>query len=99
MSEAEAIRETAIKTSQDHNEMVRKQAETFEENQHGIDTRLMILTESDTTESAAKEFETRLEKLRGLEIAKGYMEILGDVDVVRLVAETTQPTSFELTYQ
>ncbi|PGH18899.1 hypothetical protein AJ80_04317 [Polytolypa hystricis UAMH7299] len=80
LSEAEEILRNATKVSIDHNETVRRKAEKFNRQQADIDKRLMVVTQSDTSDEAVKEFETLMERLRRLDIAKGYMELLDDVE-------------------
>lgn len=43
----------------------------------------MIITQSDTSDEAVAQFEARMEKLRRLDISKGYMELLNEVDRLR----------------
>jgi hypothetical protein len=67
--------------------VVRTQAEAFSQEQADIDRRLMIVTSSDTSNEAVQRFETGMEKLRKLDICKGYMEILKEVDRLRFVCQ------------
>ncbi|KKZ65973.1 hypothetical protein EMCG_08267 [[Emmonsia] crescens] len=76
LHEAKNILTHATKTSKEHSESVRKQAEAFKQQQQDLDKRLLIVTQSDTNEQAAKAFEISMERLRRLEIAKGYMGTL-----------------------
>lgn len=46
----------------------------------------MLVTQSDKSDEAAKKFEASMDKLRRLDIAKGYMELLNIVDDLRLVS-------------
>lgn len=43
----------------------------------------MIITQSDTSDEAVAQFEASMEKLRRLDISKGYMELLNEVDRLR----------------
>lgn len=43
----------------------------------------MIITQSDTSDEAVRQFEASMEKLRRLDISKGYMELLKEVDRLR----------------
>ena len=45
----------------------------------------MVVTGSDTSNEAVQRFESGMEKLRKLDICKGYMEILKEVDRLRFV--------------
>ncbi|OAX84246.1 hypothetical protein ACJ72_01386 [Emergomyces africanus] len=80
LHEAKNILARASKTSREHSESVRRQAEAFKQQQQELDERLIIVTQSDTSEQAAKAFDISMERLRRLEIAKGYMNTLGEVD-------------------
>jgi hypothetical protein len=63
--------------------MVRRECAAFQEQQTDIDSRLVKVTNSDTNDETAKRFEVGMEKLRKLDVAKGYMELLYDVDSLR----------------
>lgn len=63
--------------------------EAFKQQQQDLDNRLMIVTQSDTSEQAVKDFETSMERLHRLEIAKGYMGTLCEVDYLRFVDSTS----------
>lgn len=43
----------------------------------------MIITQSETSDEALKRFERSLERLRRLDIASGYAEMLKEVDALR----------------
>lgn len=43
----------------------------------------MIITQSDTSDEAVRQFEASMEKLRRLDISKGYMELLNEIDRLR----------------
>ncbi|OJD27241.1 hypothetical protein ACJ73_01362 [Blastomyces percursus] len=78
--EAKNILSHATAASKEHSESLRKQATAFKQEQQDLDKRLMTVTKSDTSEQAAKLFEISMERLRRLEIAKGYMGTLCEVD-------------------
>ncbi|KAJ9352042.1 RINT-1 family protein [Paecilomyces variotii] len=80
LAEAQEALEKATKASNDHANAVRQQAEAFNRQQADIDRRLMIITQSDTSDEAVAQFEASMEKLRRLDISKGYMELLNEVD-------------------
>ncbi|KAK2754047.1 hypothetical protein FQN54_007216 [Arachnomyces sp. PD_36] len=85
LAETEEILKEATRTSKDHDDSIRSQADAFNQEQTDIDRRLMIVTGSDTSNEAVQRFEVGMENLRKLDICKGYMEILKEVD--RLSAE------------
>lgn len=62
---------------------MRSQAERFGESQRDIDRRVMILTQSETSDDAVAKFEASMSKLRRLDIADGYVRQLQDVDKLR----------------
>jgi len=62
---------------------VLRQSEAFQAQQADIDRRLLIVTRSETGDEAARKFESSMEKLRGLDIAKGYIELLKEVEELR----------------
>ncbi|KAI9707564.1 MAG: hypothetical protein M1836_000525 [Candelina mexicana] len=78
--EAEATLAKANDVSKNHNTDVLRQAEAFTKQQADIDRRLLIVTRSETSDDAVERFEGSMEKLRRLEIAEGYVELLRDVD-------------------
>lgn len=43
-----------------------------------------MVTQSETSDDAAQKFEASMEKLRKLEVATGYVELLQEVDRLRL---------------
>lgn len=43
----------------------------------------MIITQSETSDEALKRFESSLERLRRLDVASGYAEMLKEVDALR----------------
>lgn len=45
----------------------------------------MIVTQSNTSDEAVKQFEASMSKLHRLDVAKGYMELLNTVDKLRSV--------------
>jgi RAD50-interacting protein 1 len=55
----------------------------FNKEQEDIDRRLMIITSSETSDEAVQRFESSMDKLRRLDVANGYIELLKEVDVLR----------------
>ena len=45
----------------------------------------MLVTQSDNSDEAARKFEASMDKLKRLDIAKGYMELLNAVDDLKSV--------------
>jgi RAD50-interacting protein 1 len=54
----------------------------FHRKQQDLDERLQSITGSDTSDEAVKRFESRMTKVRRLEIASGYLEVIQEVDVL-----------------
>ena len=73
----------ATKASNDHVEATRKRAEAFKEQQADIDRRLKTITKSDASDEAAQKFEASMNKLRRLEISRGYVALLKESDELR----------------
>lgn len=57
--------------------------EQFAKEQDDIDRRLGVVTQSSTSEDAVTQFEASMDKLRRLDIAAGYVEMLKEVDQLR----------------
>jgi hypothetical protein len=54
----------------------------FQKEQAGIDRRLLVATQSETSDEAAQTFAASMGSLRKLEVAAGYVELLKDVDAL-----------------
>ncbi|RAL15465.1 RINT-1 family protein [Aspergillus homomorphus CBS 101889] len=80
LAEAQEALSNATKASNDHAEATRQRAEAFNEQQEDIDRRLKTITGSDSSDDAAKRFEASIEKLRRLEISRGYMTVLKEAE-------------------
>ncbi|KAL1964074.1 hypothetical protein VTN77DRAFT_7492 [Rasamsonia byssochlamydoides] len=78
--EAQEALAKATKASNDHSEAVRKQIEAFNQQQADIDRRLKIITQSETSDEAVRIFESSMEKLQRLDVAKGYLALLQEVE-------------------
>lgn len=63
-----------------HAESILQRTEAFQAQQGNIDKRLMIVTASDAPDDAVQRFRAPMEKLRKLELAKSYVELLQEVD-------------------
>ena len=69
--------------SDGHAAATRQKAHDFQKEQASIDKRLLVATQSETSDEAAQTFAASLEKLRKLEVAAGYVELLKEVDALR----------------
>ncbi len=63
-----------------HTESVLQQVQNFRTQQESIDKRLKIVTASDAPDEAVQRFKGPMEKLRRLELARAYVELLKEVD-------------------
>ncbi|KAK3074537.1 hypothetical protein LTR53_002957 [Teratosphaeriaceae sp. CCFEE 6253] len=70
-----------------HARSVRTKAQAFQKEQHDIDRRLLLVTQSETSDEAVQSFEASMERLRKLDVAAGYVELLREAD--HLQAECT----------
>lgn len=66
-----------------HTKKLLHQAETFKKQQIDIDRRLLILTRSDTSDDAIARFDSSMQKLQRLDVAKGYFKLLLEVHTLR----------------
>ncbi|KAL4918552.1 TIP-1 family-domain-containing protein [Aspergillus aurantiobrunneus] len=80
LAEAQEALSNATQTSNEHIEMIRKRAEAFNGQQADIDRRLKALTGTDTSDEAAKRFGASIKKIRRLELSRGYVTLLKDVE-------------------
>jgi len=63
-----------------HSATFQQQIDKFNRQQATIDRRLLIVTRSETSDDAVHKFDSSMEKLRRLDIAKGYVDLLGKVE-------------------
>ena len=63
-----------------------EQAQNFKKQQADIDRRLLIVTQSETSDDAVQKFDTVMGRLQRLDVATGYMNLLAEVDSLELVA-------------
>ncbi|KAI9929055.1 hypothetical protein ASPWEDRAFT_49283 [Aspergillus wentii DTO 134E9] len=82
LAEAQEALSNATRTSNNHAEATRKRAEAFKEQEADIDRRLKTITNSDASDVAAQRFETSMERLRRLEISRGYVALLKEADAL-----------------
>ncbi|OKL60645.1 hypothetical protein UA08_04056 [Talaromyces atroroseus] len=80
--EAQEALEEATKASDDHRNAVRTQVQAFNQEQADIDQRLKTITQSETSDAAVRRFESIMEKLQRLDVAKGYLSLLQEVETL-----------------
>ncbi|KAL9059413.1 MAG: hypothetical protein Q9206_001486 [Seirophora lacunosa] len=74
-----------IKASETHASALLKQAQAFKGQQANVDRRLLIVTQSETSDDAIEQFHADIRSLQHLEVATSYVELL--VLVERLSTE------------
>ncbi|KAJ9647125.1 hypothetical protein H2199_002111 [Coniosporium tulheliwenetii] len=72
-----------------------RSARDFAKKQQDIDRRLRIITQSDTSDDAVGKFESSMDKLRRLDVASGYMELLQEVEIISSEGRARLQTSPE----
>jgi hypothetical protein len=83
LEDAESDQHEARRAAEEHSTSLKQQARQFQKDQEDISRRLMIVTQSDTSDDAVRQFEASMDKLRRLDVADGYIQQLKDVDVLR----------------
>jgi hypothetical protein len=73
----------AQQASDQHATSVKEKGAAFQRDQQDLDRRLQVVTQSDTSDDALRKFETSMERLRKLDMASGYAEMLQEVDTLR----------------
>lgn len=72
--------EKATYASNNHSVDLLKRANNFDSLQSDVDRRLLVLTRSETSDDAVRKFDSSMELLQRLEVAKGYFQLLAEVD-------------------
>lgn len=67
-------------TSNKHSVDLLKKVNDFNSLQVDVDRRLLILTRSETSDDAVAKFDSSMKLLQRLEVAKGYFQLLAEVD-------------------
>lgn len=83
LDDARREHEESQTESNSHDTAIRKKAHDFQQEQASIDRRLLVATESETSDEAAQTFEASMGRLKKLEVAAGYVELLKEVDALR----------------
>ena len=91
--EAERSLDIATKAEREHSTSLWKQAHEFNQQQADIDRRLLIVTQSETSDDAVRKFDSSMEELRRLDIANEYVGLLTEVDRLRCENICTKITS------
>lgn len=72
--------------SKSHKSNLVAKARKFQQQQGEIDRRLLIVTNSETSDVAVRKFSESMERLGRLDVAKGYVELLKTVERLGLVS-------------
>nr|POF15292.1 rad50-interacting protein 1 [Quercus suber] len=83
LAEARRDHANAQREAEEHTRAIRNKAETFQQRQGDIDTQLLIITQSETSDEAVQKFEASMERLRKLDVAAEYVELLKEVDALK----------------
>jgi RAD50-interacting protein 1 len=83
LQEANSDLEKATEALHEHETSIRKKAETFEVQQADIDRGLLHITQAKTSDDAVKIFEPSMAKLRRLDVATGYLQLLQEVQSLK----------------
>ena len=90
LTDAELTSNEAEKASRSHSAKLRQEAERFRKQQADIDRRLLIVTHSETSDDAVRKFDASMEKLRRLDVAKGYVGLLTEVERLRFETKSLE---------
>ncbi|KAL9611826.1 MAG: hypothetical protein Q9167_003553 [Letrouitia subvulpina] len=80
LQKAELELENATRASQEYSDRVLHQVQEFSDQQADIDRHLLELTGSQTSDDAIEKFNADFMALRRLDVARGYLELLVEVD-------------------
>ncbi|OQO08184.1 hypothetical protein B0A48_06978 [Cryoendolithus antarcticus] len=80
LADARREYENGERGAEEHATLLRKKAHAFQKEQANIDIRLLVVTQSETSDEAAEKFQESTNRLGKLEVAAGYVELLGEVD-------------------
>lgn len=93
LQDARSRLDEARKASANHSSLMLAQTKEFERQQDSVQKRLMIVTQSDSPEEATQRLKGPMEKLRRVELAKSYVELLKDVDNLTKEARRNLPAN------
>ncbi|KAF2707383.1 hypothetical protein K504DRAFT_458820 [Pleomassaria siparia CBS 279.74] len=79
----------------EHQTSLQERARDFKKQQADIDQRLMVVTDSKTSDDAVPRFEAVLDALQRLDVANAYVELLAEVHVLSKEAQLQLQTSNE----
>jgi hypothetical protein len=85
--------EQSKQASANHNTLIFQRAKEFEQHQSNAYRRLMIVTSSDTPEEAVGRLKGPMKKLRQVDLAREYVELLVEVDNLTKDARKSLPNN------
>ncbi|MCJ1477058.1 hypothetical protein MMC13_005729 [Lambiella insularis] len=85
LQDAEVVLAEAREDSRTHSTRLQQKVDHFNKQQTTIDKRLLIVTQSETSDDAVQKFDSSMGRLRRFNVAKSYVELLDTVE--RLSAE------------
>lgn len=85
LDDARRDHEESRTETDNHDAAIRRKGHEFQQEQASIDRRLLVATQSETSDEAAQTFEASMGRLKKLEVAAGYVELLKEVDALRWV--------------
>ncbi|KAE8445591.1 hypothetical protein EG329_013224 [Mollisiaceae sp. DMI_Dod_QoI] len=91
LQHAQSELQQAKTASTNRTSLMLEQTQEFERQQSNVQKRLMIVTSSDTPEEATRKLKVPMEKLRRVELAEAYVEMLKDVEDWRMEARKHLP--------
>ena len=68
-----------------HSKDLHQRVKEFKSQQNDVDRRLMIVTQSETSDDAVQRFNDSMQSLRQLDVAQQYMELLTEVENLRFI--------------
>lgn len=83
LEEAKRDHGDAKRKAEGHSDSVRRKAQTFQQEQDEIERKLLVVTQSSTSDDAVERFEESMESLRKLDVAMGYIELIQEVDTLK----------------
>ncbi|TKA27986.1 hypothetical protein B0A50_04052 [Salinomyces thailandicus] len=83
LEQARREHKDAKQKSEEHVQRIRQKAKAFETEQGELDRRLLLVTQSETSDDAVRKFEGSMARLQKLDIAAGYVELLKEVELLK----------------
>ncbi|MCJ1285788.1 hypothetical protein MMC26_005129 [Xylographa opegraphella] len=80
LRDAETTLHDTNQDSKAYSTNLQKKIDHFNRQQAAINRRLLIVTQSETSDDAVQKFDASMEKLRKLDVAKGYVSLLAKVE-------------------